>query len=61
MIDLAKTLSQDTSHEVRSYVSGLFLPDHGRHVKEFSQVSRHASTFSRPPSALPGSELEEAV
>ncbi|KAK0240244.1 armadillo-type protein [Armillaria nabsnona] len=61
VIDLAKTLSQDTSHEVRSYVSGLFLPDHGRQVKKFSQVSRHASTFSRPPSALPGSELEEAV
>ncbi|KAG7452614.1 ARM repeat-containing protein [Guyanagaster necrorhizus] len=61
VIDLAKTLSQDSSHEVISYVSGLSLLDHGRHVKNFSQVSRHAATFSRPPSALPGSELNEAV
>ncbi|KAK0483519.1 armadillo-type protein [Armillaria novae-zelandiae] len=61
VIDLAKTLSQDSSHEVRSYVSDLLLHDHGRHVKSFSQVLGHASTFSRPPSALHGSELEEAV
>ncbi|KAK0210646.1 armadillo-type protein [Desarmillaria ectypa] len=61
VIDLAKTLSQDSSHEVRSYVSSLFLLDRGRRVKNFSRISRHASTFSRPPSALPGSEQDEAV